>query len=484
MMKLIGIFFLLLTFGLTLNAQDYAPILAGRTAYFVDASYNAAYQIDTTYQSGDTLVSLLYKRANFCQPFEELRTFDQLNYLASEELLLTEKGHHIYLNTLAGEAWTFLRSPQGDSIAAQHISTDWIPVFGAADSVKIILLSQYDPQGQIAPNGYWHDVQLLLSKEHGVLRSIDAYNKPLTYLSNPNIGQNPLTDLATWDMEVGAELHIFEGGESSMPLSQEYTRWVILDKQITPNADTISLSIDRMFVSYQTQVASEIDTFIHDSILLRIPLYQKQYLPGRVYETGGSLMMSRFPLSGSADFQYSVQYGSRGYFPIGGRRAISMFPYHREILNPTETCWREEWYPKVYEGIQGWGGWYYHTAGIDWNIDRKPIYYRDSDETWGSPYDFGSLVTAIELETEADFRAALFPNPSDGALQLYVSEGFDELEISFYSLSGQFLERFPLSRPSSASSLFPLDLRHFAAGIYFYELVAEGQRSNGKIVIR
>ncbi len=481
-MKLSSIILLLLTFGLTLKAQDYSPILAGRTAYFGDSHFNNSYRIDTSYQSGDTLISLLYEQANFCTPFWEERVFAQLKYIATEQLVLTEKGHHIYLNSLPGNDWSFQSSPTADSIAAQHISTDWMPLFGGADSVKKILLTHYDSQRQLAPNGYWHEVEILLSKEHGVLRSIDQYNKALTFISNPDIGQAPLTDLDIWDMEVGAELHIFEGGESSMPLAQEYTRWVILDKQISPNEDTIRLSIDRMFVGYQTQLATEIDTFFRDSILLTIPLYQERYLNGLVYEPGGNLKMSRFPLSGSPDFQYRVQYGSWGYFPIGGRRAISMFPHHREILNPTESCWREEWYPKVYEGIAGWGGWYYHTAGISWSIDRKPIYYKDSDETWGTPFDFGSFVTSIDDLQTLELRPQLFPNPSSGRVQLQLNEAYHQAELSVFSLSGQFLERYSLSRPSGSSQPFELDFGHLASGIYMYQLQAGEQVIQAKFV--
>ncbi|MEL6653020.1 MAG: T9SS type A sorting domain-containing protein [Bacteroidota bacterium] len=468
-----------------LFAQDYAPMLSNRSSWFISDQHiygNATYQIDSSYQTGDTIVNLLYEVPTFCEPLMgDLRLIDTLYHLPAQGKYWSNQGHMILSNSIPGQSWLFWKSPFGDSIVAQHLSNVERSVFGTTDSVKEIVLQHYR-NGQIITFGDWHLDSLLLSKGHGVLRSINPYNHPISYLQNPDQGTRPLTDAEIWDLEVGAELHIKEGGYSDMPLAQEYTRWLILDKQFVSSPDSIFLQVDRMYARYPTQVATEIDTFGRDTFWLRLPLQHELYLENQLYlsslqEVG---FIPEFYYPGP---HYEVRYGPSSYWYNSGRQSLHFAPFYKELWNNnTDSCWIQEWYPKTYEAIEGLGGGYYSTQGISWFIERQPIYYKDSDEEWGQPFDFGSLVTSIEEELSVA-QLLPFPNPTQDALSFWIPTTVQEVQIDLYDIRGHFVERFSRQQQVGSQTEWKasIDVGQFATGLYIYEVRFGDQIARGKV---
>jgi hypothetical protein len=305
-----------------------------------------------------------------------------------------------------------------------------------------------------------------ISKNYGFVKTFNYYLFPyllevypaeqieeytLTGLSAPKAGIQNLTWMDVNDFQAGDELHILEEYSCWNPVggSAVTTKSIYKYLERTDYSDSVSYkyafkqSVDRRWTD------SSSFNFFDDTVTVIIkpdPLFDK--LPGE-------------PIVGDQMYNYSMANG-----PILSKtnhRGIETFYPGGDgcwQLLVADGCLTEDKY------LKGLGGPYYtcEQAFCLGGSERKLVYYKKGEETWGNPIVVSEVSAILPVK-----NVKIYPNPAGD----YITVSFENVKnsnciINIYDLQGrlQRSEKYVLNNSRiNISDLLP--------GIYILKFVVD-----------
>jgi len=124
---------------------------------------------------------------------------------------------------------------------------------------------------------------------------------------------------------------------------------------------------------------------------------------------------------------------------------------------------------------------------VEWVVNEQESHYSSTlhlemEENTLATAVFQEIGTSIPL-VEKPFRFNIFPNPTDGLLNISLSPSAKPVEIMVSDLHGQVMFRdiFPVSGVEIQKTL---NLNHLSSGVYVIRLSDGWQVKTGKVVVR
>ncbi len=348
---------------------------------------------------------------------------------------------------------------------------DTMTFLGITDSVKIISVSK-------GP-GWSSLFELQLSKHHGLIRTINFRNylpgefywfaSPDTQINVYTLsgiesftGMHRLTRGEIYDYEVGDVFHELVDFDDSQgnPLAHQYIIRTILDKDLSPDQDTVRYTYDH----FSWTITSEGTTFYHDTLNkaytnLEAILPDPQALP---YE---SIYLNPEYVK---FYDMRKGYGGRQYFHDIDQYYVSY---------EGDSCFYDVFFiksaltsPMIYtEYIQGCGS--YYTEKYDppalyaCQMCSYLEYYKKGSLEWGNPF---TIPVNVEERPGQEVNVTIYPNPADEFI--YLESGNSSLEkmdhYELLDLSGATILGGKFGRGSSG-----IYVGNLPGGMYFLKMV-------------
>jgi hypothetical protein len=463
----LGLISIISTFG-----QDYQTISSNRIAFFDNENKNIkSIRIDSVKHQTD---SVLF-------PFAVIQQLDYdcfSPFVASwigKSVTIRDNGLNEFINKTGDtifvktnakieDKWIAFAIQDSLSIEAKILSHDTLTFLGISDSVKTIGFQAYDKnmnQLDLEIN----DMQLQISKSYGFVTIFNFYLFPnfqvdypyerfeeysLIGLSNPKVGVNNLTWFEVNDFQVGDELHILD--ESSCWYGDGYGS-AITNKAIYKYLERVNYSDSIVYRYSRKQSISTTWTdssdfkYYYDTLTTTIKpdsLFDK--LPGEPivtdYVTYNYYMTNESPLS---------KMNPRSYETFG---FIS------------DTCWQmiiADGCLPDYKYIKGLGGPYYSctNAFCLGGAERKLVYYKKGDITWGSPL----IVNGISDISEAK-NIMIYPNPAKSHINIsLINSNYQDLHVFIFDIQGKLQKTKSLKPNNSMMNISDLN-----SGIYILKI--------------
>ncbi len=472
------------------TAQDYQPIQASRISYF-SSSVDRIVTLRT-----DSVELLATDTAFYLSPSILETEYDCFSVNSGSwlgrKVILTENNEGIFYNyanrpfrilyqAALGEAWNAFSIADSYYVQAEIIAHDTMTFLGLADSVKTISLQAFNKDGDSLEMEL-NTFRIRLSKQYGFVSTLNFYYFPdhegfyygdfpaeyeLCGLTPPTAGFQNLTWLEVYDFAPGDEIHILYeysdwggGSEGYSKTSKSITRFL----ERTDEPGTISYQVYRKSSEEVIREGSgHTFTFAEDTLPF---LYNTDTLFDNSMPGISSVM------DGNA-LAYKMTSGVR-------RTKIKPSVYD-QFYQQNDSCWSnccsDGCFPE-YEYIEGLGGPYYQcdNAFSMGGTERKLVYYKKGEETWGTPL----IVTSVP-ETSLSAPIKVFPNPASGEVQISFGEyraGTCLFELS--DATGRLVRSEPLAFEDAT-----IDIRGQTPGLYFYRFIYEGKTIGaGKLAIR
>lgn len=321
---------------------------------------------------------------------------------------------------------------------------EYVEVFeGTMDSVKYISFELYEDWLE---NPIYHSIiekQLILSKNYGIVQTFDfgnmeALEEEIDEKKLIGIEKGENTFGFNWDFD--EMVSAYEVGSEFQIQQYDYRQYYLLNKE---------LSNDKVVYTYQkcTNAANpEIEEMIKVFHLGKYP--------------GQSLVDV-----GRGKINYSLYkdevYGRRTY-------GVRYFNNMVEDYYQNQYVWKEEYIISnnaiipPYKQANEIGEFTFRN-----HFENPPfemIYYRNSSEEWGEPYNF---MCNVGIENNTISELSIDPNPSNGLFYLNSSEKIEELKV--YHLNGQIVWK------SNELIKTQIDLSILNNGLYLVELKTQNQ---------
>jgi hypothetical protein len=388
-------------------------------------------------------------------------------------------------NAALNETWCAFTSDEC-LIEGKVTSMDTIHFFGLVDSVKTIDFQAYSsPDNPVPHEANIHSLKV--SKHLGVLQMLNFYQFPdfeemaygfvddrikeytlvgLSYEteegSAPDVGLQNLTWFDVFDFQPGDEIHtlldefdwFMEHVGSS---SYEQTIRRFLTRKDYP--DSLVYTYEQKVLAREVQDSLASESFQHDTgtlVIYRNPLFDK--LPGEV-TIDGDWAWSHFMNHGDG-ISKTVPSIALGIWGMGD----SCWAYCC-----ADGCFMDETY---YKGLGGPYG--YCTQAFSYGkTEKKLIYYKKGEETWGTPFKLTSTEPDVSIQ---DLQ--IFPNPASDHLWIKSATGPIQA-ICLMEISGRKI----LDQVVNQNQLY-LDLSPYSPGIYVLQVMNAQGKHASRIIIQ
>lgn len=464
---------------LKISAQDYQTIYSDRIAYFISQENIHSVRIDSFETDND---SIFYLMKNIRQIDWDCFTPYGASWLG-DKIIIKENGYNYFfnfnndtikINTKAktNETWTVYYNE--DIIVEGRITgIDYLEFLGLSDSIKYISFKVYDQDMQAIEHSL-NNLPIRITKNFGLISTLNFYYFPhhqSEYSSNESVGiygliglSEPLTGFQniTWfdvyDFQPGDEIHVrYEDSFSDAYSSSEETdlsTYYYLNR-IDLN-DTIFYTILRrenkfsMFINEFNNLSSS--AYYEDTIVTTITQNAEfNHLPDEPVIKDDQL------------FTYTM---------INDAIPLKIMPSDYDILQVWGSCWT---YPVIdecapaYTYIKGLGGPYYscdHVFG--WGgIDRKLVYYKKGDVTWGNPLD---LTTIENDDEEVKQIFNFYPHPAHDYIIIELLLNLPGAECEIIDSGGRSMIKRMIT-----NSVTYIGISELKKGIYFLRISAKGR---------
>ncbi|MEN8203859.1 MAG: T9SS type A sorting domain-containing protein [Bacteroidota bacterium] len=478
-------------------AQDYRLINTGRTALFSDENFEIkCIRIDSVHteisEGGEGIDSVFYPMGNIqfsTHPYTDCATPFGASW-TGKKVVVKPDGEHLFFNKYEDTIWIKSSAGLHESwrvyesdvyiIEARVLEHDTMSFLGLTDSVKIIGFKVHDRN--MLPMDHTLNMQTIrISKHYGAIRILNYYQFPdfeglnygfvdeyltgyeLAGLSAPQTGLQNFTWFGVFDFHPGDEIHTLldesvwynEPGEHSL---YERTIKRFLDREDYP--DSLVYTYERKVSIHAVDNSVTSTSFVHDTatlVIRRNPEFD--LLPGEVIIQEG-WAWSHFMHGGETPGK-TVPTGALGIW-----RSLddSCWTYCC-----ADGCFMDENY------LKGLGGPYgsCSNAFSGGGIEKKLIYYKKGDKTWGVPYDLtGTEPARVPLSLR------IYPIPASDHLWIESAEG-PIREVILMDLSGKVM----LRQAGSGSKELLLKISHLSPGIFLVKVISGEAEHTSKIVI-
>ncbi len=471
-------------------AQNYNPINPSRDTWF---EYNSMYgsrilpiRIDSVRIYGNDTSYFNYRIFDIDNLYGNCIDQKDTNFFI-DKMIVQPNGNHLFFNryndtillkpfSAINGSWVLFRYSNGNYIEATVSSIIQQTILGNPDSVKIITLQAKDTLGNPIVD-LFNGNEIRIGKNNGITHFFNTIDFPfaatffdLIGKSNPDEGITNLSAAKIYDWNIGDEFQ-YSGGYNALysGVMHDYEQFIILNKTISANSDTIVYTKDHIYYSKTYQFGpSTIDStmyYIHDTVTQIIIVSVLAPLDHYSYEFIDSL---NYYGSG-----YLFQFTDNQYF---GRMKKTLDPDYD--YSPIDSC---------VSYVMGWCIYPVYTyakgIGLVSNVDNGTtcyknylVYYQKGTEIWGTPLDW-LAITNVNSDSQKKSAVDIFPNPSSGIFSISSSEKIVGMEIT--DVLGEKVREFKFN-PANKE----IDLSGQSKGIYFVKILDEkGNRSVKKIIL-
>ncbi len=477
-LKVSAIFLLVvLAFVNNMNAQNYRVLQPERTSL-----YNAEYgpilgmRVDSVRVINSDTVYYLLKNL---QQMDWNCFFIEGPSWMGNQVTIRPGGETVFYNSYQqpiliqtkaalNEEWLCFTSPEL-GFKAKIITAEIENVLGTPDSVKTISFQAIDSDGQNISHEV-NNLNLKLSKNHGILKTINFYSFPelnlgflLQWLSeftligfdNPENGIQNLTWKAVNDHNIGDELHTVEVYSNITYSRRMETISLLLDKSV--NGDTISYNWEKRIKVMINSNGNNTFTATIDTFLQKIYSNPEfDLLPGVAFE-----------IYDSEEFTTTImKEGFHGTIKaqLGGSGTVAPFwsdsCYNYVIF---DNCFPDQDY---YNGLGG--PYYYEHFGFD-ECSNQLVYYKKDGIEWGTPIDFTVNSNLIPIEQKPGF-VTIFPNPANDLVNIVFKGNSGEYRLQIVDNSGR-----KLAECSFEGETNTLDISNLKHSIYLLRFITDNQ---------
>jgi|GEM_PF-1840604 len=487
-------FFLILMIllcGSLCQAQDWRTLRTNGVYMFSDDVFNEyhAYRVDSAWASGSDSIFMSFpviQQLDYdCYSPTEGSWTGRMTVVKpdGDDVFINYRYDSIIIRTTAGVGDSWLMCDSGN-VTATVIAIKDTNLLGLNDSVKVISLS--------SSLSYINGTKLLLSKHYGLIKMPELFNFPddpwgyqhLTYslkgMSNPQVGVQNLSRRETYTYDIGDEFHRYhydESGGWSMAY-RENESWAIyrvLEKVTTASPDTLMYRFERCMKQHNyysdTDTLSDLFTLFHDTLLIT-----------HVLNNTDALNFDQLP-GEPAYNNYNQLYEHTMNLHTSGKRGKS-YPDTDEtywLVNPlcwsppiVDACVGRTYY---YDGIYGPD---YYCAYWVYIINTQLVYYKKGSETWGTPYDCGTILSDDFNEEVTARMVTVSPNPATDHIEIALKNLNAALSFELYNLTGNVVKSFLITEPTTTISCSDLN-----AGLYLYRISGtSGFIASGKLAVQ
>lgn len=481
----IRVLILFCAFITIVHAQDYQPVFSGVRAYFepdelINSQYYNGEKFYRALEMNDSLdmgIPVLYNfRENHYDNYEisllddfDCNHPDKSSWIGWKTMLLNNGVNvffnrnydSIFIHTLAdlNEPWIFYKINDSLYYTAEVIDHDTMSFLGITDSIKSIQISLNDSVKNLLTDTT--NFQILLSKEHGFVRTINFRDFPgfgpetfpviehqLVGFSLQNLGHQKLTKGDIYDFDRDDIIHrtfnyMSGSGGGYLHAIHEYLKridygsestWYLIDRiqwggDYTGNSSYINDTIE---VTYHNQmdhiqVGMPFESIYNDWELWCYVVYRNEDYNSR------PRLYTLTP-----QFQYGIVF---------------------------DSC-----YTLPFEYFDIWHNWHIKGCGVNSqyfdplsnNSSQSTIvYYKKGDDEWGTPL---TPPVGIHHTQAIPDMIKLAPNPADKSCTIS-SHGNKIAEIRIFNLPGQLKGTFLVMGKN-----YDLDSGSLEDGIYLIEI--------------
>ena len=388
-------------------------------------------------------------------------------------------------NSVAGESWVYYSFANGDYIKANHQQTVYQEIPGGEDSVKVIELMRKDADGNVIEDEV-NGKQVLLSKNHGLIKTFDNYLFPmkLAELSligyeNPETGITNLNAKGVYDFDIGDEFHI-ESEDIFEVYDEEDSVYKIVSGDIVRKIRLVTGRAD--FADSVVYQYAECSKTIRYTAGVPDTLYQTGDVAETIiFDSIRPGLLDAYPGQKVAhpewDTYYDIVLFNSSLYNYHLQKVITddAFEYFDSCV--VHSFFDPCCYNEVY--IESCGGPYYQWS--NWagsTIKNKLVYYNKNGVEWGEPIakDCDDLLSDIHEQVDPNGQITVYPNPFTDELTIRVSNAGNQIiQVDLFDINGHLLSRMSLHE-----NIFNLNTADLSGGIYILEV----QFENGSLVRR
>lgn len=374
-------------------------------------------------------------------------------------------------NYPAEQEWEMYEYRNTDIVKARFLeSTNWVEILpDLYDSVKYICFQAYNHIGEPVENYYNYDT-LRLSKNFGMLNAvtficqdINPYKGHYMYsltgieLNDASYGEPFYFKDIVSSLEVGSKMDFLSESDHKDIIRQ--IRRTVVDKKLTENYCTYwyydSILVDGLFQTKQNSSGYRITALPRESVFGLDSIGFQGYIGLYWAVLGDNDYENRY-------FDFNYWEGEEGsyldqyvwwidYWQLNQGESYTF----RFIENVGELL--------VYKG---------HSLDGD-----ELVYYKNSNEEWGTPFDF-SFLSVSNMVSAAHIQIA--PNPSNGNFTLSNNSSENIEEILIYNTNGKIVWK-----QEAQENEQQIDVSFFSTGLYLMKVhLEDGEVISRKLMIQ
>ncbi len=448
-----------------------------------------AYRIDSIIKSGNDTI---YKS------FPVIKHTDNNCYSpydgswVGKKVLLCQNGDNIFFNyqndsirikTLAntGDSWSMC---DNGNITATLLTIKDTTFLGINDSIKVISLASTIPT--------LSGKKIILSKHYGLLYLPDFYDFPdniytygnimfynLVGMSNPQLGMQNLTLKEVYKYNIGDEYHrhTLNKTDWAYPPYQEEESWSIysvIDTLPSASADTLKYLFKRCqkiryYYSVFNDTSYQTITTHNDTIEIKQALNNSE-----------GFCFNKLPNEPCYNSNQISSY-QQTVHPSGITGKIA--PNEDNTLYNISPCWNY----LIVDACVTHNINYKGIFGVDYNcsfynayMNSSLVYYKKGNQSWGSPYDCGTILS-VEFDKQFALNVlTITPNPATTHFTILIDR-YVPIKMSFelYNILGT-----KVSQQNLTDSKTEINCCSLARGIYLYRIQAtSGIVASGKLIL-
>lgn len=491
-----------LTSGFVSFSQSYQTIYPGRQSLYLSPNWEyhrinnsrmspAGIEVDSITTEGPFTAlhhfNMFRTDYDLCMvPYAKLPNWTGPKTLLSADgrnIFFNQAGDSIIIRSNAAliESWRLTEFKNGDYFEAVVTEKKESTILASTDSFKVITLTLKNSSGSSIPHDF-NGKEIVLSKNHGLIRGYDFYKFPsdtasfvLIGISDPAEGKQNLTAKEIFDLNPGDEIHI-DDVRNNAPYSGSFRkeRRIILSKKVSANQDTIALKVERISYTEYSDYSNDANDYTskkRDTIVEVITLSKMENLnalPPRAVWQDDHYEFSTF-------ITYTSPYNNRHVktqdwpsqlFPVDNDTCFNIPILGGMTINPNFY-------------IEGLGGEYYTGGDGLAYFHRLPVYYKKGSEEWGTPIDFDILLSSVP-RSETVISSSVSPNPFSGTATIEINNWNKQTyHLQVIDLYGKVVMEL-----STDESRFEINNDGSLSGAYTYKLLNDNnQVGTGKLMI-
>lgn len=406
--------------------------------------------------------------------------------------LYNYKGDTIHINNVAnpGDSWVFFSDTSGVHYTAEVLAIDTQTLGGVLDSIKIVKLIARDANNIVVADSV-NEIELRLSKNHGLITAIDFYLFPYRqYYIDWHVDcyfyeamgrtTQPGKDKLTFnyiDFKLPDSLQIFNYDTGHL-----YRSWTSFQSFSNGNSNSTSV---KTFITDKIETGTSI-TYTYD-FWRSITVYPGNAAPAKSYDSG---------------FAQSFEIGDgllmdTMYMPEQWYNGKQSGFYYYYFPNDSSFCKVSPKYDFIADVIinnrYGGGGpepsfpAYKYKEGIgEVRFDNGNGHPDGNDISRGidaagivsSPcYENNEPVSVVEAKS-TEIQVLLYPNPANTLL--YLENALDiSFSVTLYDLFGKKME----TKTTMLGSRLIMNVSALPSGMYFVHISAKGRTAVRKVTI-